>query len=79
MSWQFTFLPVILTVFWLLFVLKNLSSFRKEFQKMDRKDRSTELGNLFIKDVQNKYVWYSLIAFILLIGLYVAIYLLFKN
>ncbi|MFQ3215467.1 MAG: hypothetical protein ACI9C9_003017 [Marivirga sp.] len=46
---------------------------------MDRKDRSTELGNLFIKDVQNKYVWYSLIAFILLIGLYVAIYLLFKN
>jgi hypothetical protein len=52
MIWQLTFLPVFLIVFWLLLVLKNLSSFRKEFQKMDRKGRSTALGKLFIKDLQ---------------------------
>ena len=79
MSWQFTFLPVILTIICLLFILKNLSSFRKEFQKMDRKDRSTELGKLFIKDLQKKYLWYSAIAIVALIALYVAVCLIFEN
>jgi predicted secreted protein len=74
MSWQFTFLPVFLIIFWLLFALKNLSSFRKEFQKRDRKERSSELGKLFIKDVQKKYMWRSVIALIVCLGFYLAFY-----
>jgi uncharacterized membrane protein YcaP (DUF421 family) len=79
MIWQLTFLPVFLIVFWLLLVLKNLSSFRKEFQKMNRKERFTALGRLFVKDLQKKYVWHSMIAFLLLFGLYIVIYLILKN
>jgi hypothetical protein len=72
-SWQFDFLPVFLAVLWLLFVLKNLSAFRKEFQGTDRKERSSERGNLFIKQVQRKYIMRSVIAFIVCMSLYVVV------
>lgn len=67
------FLPVFLIVFWLLFVLKNLSSFRKEFQNMDRKERSKELGQLRINDLKKKYVSRSLIGLIVCIIIYIII------
>ncbi|AUC79432.1 hypothetical protein CW736_08615 [Nonlabens sp. MB-3u-79] len=78
MSWQLTFLPVFLIVFWLLLVLKNLSSFRKEFQKMDRKERSTELGKLFIKYLQKKYLWRSILAMIFCFAIYVLVYFIIR-
>jgi hypothetical protein len=72
-SWQFAFLPVFLAVFWLLFVLKNLSAFRKEFQKTNRKERFSVRGKLFIKEVQRKYVGRSVIALIVGVGFYVVV------
>ncbi|MEO9954904.1 hypothetical protein [Nonlabens sp.] len=78
-EWQFMFLPVFLIVFWLLYVLKNLSSFRKEFQKMERRDRSSELGVLLLKDLKKKYIWRSIIAFIVGTLLYIAVYFILKQ
>ena len=77
-EWQFMFLPVFLIVFWLLYVLKNLSSFRKEFQKMERRDRSSELGMLLLKDLKRIYIWRSIIAFIVGILLYIAVYFILR-
>ena len=77
-EWQFMFLPVFLIVFWLLYVLKNLSSFRKEFQKMERRDRSSELGMLLLKDLKKIYIWRSIIAFIVGILLYIAVYFILR-
>ena len=77
-EWQFMFLPVFLIVFWLLYVLKNLSSFRKEFQKMERRDRSSELGVLLLEDLKKKYIWRSIIAFITCILLYIAVYFILR-
>jgi hypothetical protein len=73
-NWQLMFLPVFIMVFWLLFVLKNLSSFRKEFQNMDRKERSSALGQLQINDLKKKYVLRSLLGLIICIVLYTGIY-----
>ncbi len=72
-NWQLMFLPIFLIVFWLLFVLKNLTNFRKEFQNMDRKERSTELGQLRIKDSKKKYVSRSVIGLIVCIIIYFSI------
>jgi predicted secreted protein len=72
-SWQFAFLPVFLAVFWLLFVFKNLSAFRKEFQKTNRKERSSERGTLLIKEVQRKYIGRSVIALIVCVGFYMLV------
>ncbi len=77
-EWQFMFLPVFLIVFWLLYVLRNLSSFRKEFQKMERRDRSSELGVLLLEDLKKKYIWRSIIALIVGILLYIAVYFILK-
>ncbi len=77
-EWQFMFLPVFLIVFWLLYVLRNLSSFRKEFQKMERRDRSSELGVLLLEDLKKKYIWRSIIALIVGILLYIAVYFFLK-
>ena len=77
-EWQFMFLPVFLIVFWLLYVLRNLSSFRKEFQKMERRDRSSELGVLLLEDLKKKYIWRSIIAFIVGILLYIAVYFILR-
>ena len=77
-EWQFMFLPVFLIVFWLLYVLRNLSSFRKEFQKMERRDRSSELGMLLLKDLKKIYIWRSIIAFIVGILLYIAVYFILR-
>lgn len=76
--WQLMFLPVFLMVFWLLYVLKNLSSFRKGFQEMDRKERSTQLGQLLIQDLENKYMWRSIIALILIIVFSFLVYFVAK-
>jgi hypothetical protein len=73
-NWQLMFLPVFIMVFWLLFVLKNLSSFRKEFQNMERKERSSALGQLQINDLKKKYVLRSLLGLIICIVLYTGIY-----
>ncbi|PQJ19807.1 hypothetical protein [Nonlabens xylanidelens] len=78
-EWQFMFLPVFLIVFWLLYVLRNLSSFRKEFQKMERRDRSSELGVLLLEDLKKKYIWRSIIALIVGILLYIAVYFILKQ
>ena len=77
-EWQFMFLPVFLIVFWLLYVLRNLSSFRKEFQKMERRDRSSELGVLLLKDLKKKYIWRSIIAFTVGVLLYIAVYFILR-
>ncbi|AGC75258.1 hypothetical protein LX97_02370 [Nonlabens dokdonensis] len=77
-NWQLMFLPIFLTVFWLLFVLKNLSSFRKEFQNMDRKERSSELGQLQINDLKKKYFLRSIIGLIACVIFYVLVYFIYS-
>lgn len=77
-NWQLMFLPIFLTVFWLLFVLKNLSSFRKEFQNMDRKERSTAFGQLQINDLKKKYLLRSIIGLIACVIFYVLVYFIYS-
>jgi hypothetical protein len=45
---------------------------------MDRKERSTELGKLFIKDLQKKYLWRSILAMIFCFAIYVLVYFIIR-
>lgn len=67
MSWQNKILTIIFLIFGLLWVLKNLSLFRKKFLALNHKERATPTGKKMVKELQSTHIKRSVIGVIALV------------